>query len=574
MRAPHGAVPSGLSLLLAIPLLPLLCAASCWEITPPPPGDGKDKALLAPTRDELLAILQHHRSLVLPRVSAAVRADVEAFAAQFPLESPAGLLPIEPTGGFDESGTMGFEIRRRDWAYALHGGVFTLAAAGGGQGWLDAGFWCYLEATLLNPDEPDHLANVGFHLNARHECRDAARVLAYARAIDASHQAVLNNLGYAHAACAEFARAIEATIAANGAGAVEDGRLERLAEYYEAIGDSELAQAVRSRADRELIPPNQWSLAQLSAWQAMYDQFIRELMDRDLAALEAANPERGRLADQYAEDGRRFDEAMEACRKVPVPVLCEPALIVLREMHCGCIPSAHLAFLAGRANHHARIIALEMATETHLWAIAAEFRSRGVAFLERIATLSDAERAAVARRWEELVLVGPLTHRKVAIPEALDFARRDLAERHQALRDQMAFGCEPVSTQTCPQGLPTAFTINLGIASAVINTNGTVSVSIGGGTRVEVQYDVHTGLSGVGVAVGINLGPLLEGGVYVTLRDGEAEIGATLGARVDSPVAPGSTTLANPKLMLWQNQRVEQAGRWSGSAITNVQGAN
>ena len=81
---------------------------------------------------------------------------------------------------------------------------------------LDVGFWCFLEAALLHPEEPEHLSNVAFYLNERGKSTDARKLLLRALSFDNKNTIVLNNLAYASAALGDYACAVTHSLAAMG----------------------------------------------------------------------------------------------------------------------------------------------------------------------------------------------------------------------------------------------------------------------------------------------------------------------------------------------------------------------
>jgi hypothetical protein len=165
------------------------------------------------------------------------RDDVEAQAAGHPVESSEMVEPVV----VQSDGTpphLTVIVNRRDWVYAVRGITFTHVGmfALGQAAMLDLGFWCFLEAALLRPDEPEHLSNVAFHLNERGESADARTLLLRALSLDEKNTVVLDNLAYASAVLGDHESAIKYSLVALGQDQGVSFLLERLRYYGEAGG--------------------------------------------------------------------------------------------------------------------------------------------------------------------------------------------------------------------------------------------------------------------------------------------------------------------------------------------------
>jgi hypothetical protein len=135
---------------------------------------------------------------------------VETYTYRFPIDQPPNAMPLTFDYSEDER-DMNIRpiINRRDWAYALEGfrNTFMGGVYEGSASMVDLGFWCFLQAALLKM-EPDHLANVGFHLNNRGAFDDAASVLCYARSLHVDHPGIHNNLAHTLASLGNFHEAL------------------------------------------------------------------------------------------------------------------------------------------------------------------------------------------------------------------------------------------------------------------------------------------------------------------------------------------------------------------------------
>ena len=108
----------------------------------------------------------------------------------------------------DEQITTSLTPKRRDWALALIGLEYTFL---GGyydaySAYLDLGFWSFLEAALINL-EPNHLANIGFHLNNKGKYKTARKILCYAQSVNDNLFEVHNNLSFSLASLGQVADA-------------------------------------------------------------------------------------------------------------------------------------------------------------------------------------------------------------------------------------------------------------------------------------------------------------------------------------------------------------------------------
>ena len=138
-------------------------------------------------------------------------------------------------------------VRSRDWALARVGLAYTLAGAmGEGKAALfDLGYWCFLEAALIAPDEPQHLVNVAFHLNERERFEAALVVLARALELDPDLPGALSNQAYAQAGNGDYDAAIRSLLNELADGIAPVYARERLARYFDLAGFPEAAQSYR-----------------------------------------------------------------------------------------------------------------------------------------------------------------------------------------------------------------------------------------------------------------------------------------------------------------------------------------
>ena len=200
------------------------------------PGDARAaaKACGQPKSEaEIRALLQKWRDQIRPGLPAQEVKLVEQAASPLPLDLPAGQL----SATFEDFETktemkIGLKAQRRDMAYALAGFGYTFLGGNfvGQEKMKDVGLWCFLEAALLKMI-PDHLVNVGFHLNERGAYDDALSVLCYAAALSPNSPAVHNNLAYNLAAKGNFKEAVNEAAQTASLEPAKDSYRQRL-EYY------------------------------------------------------------------------------------------------------------------------------------------------------------------------------------------------------------------------------------------------------------------------------------------------------------------------------------------------------
>ena len=190
--------------------------------------------------DSISILLQQYRDEIYPTLPVDKRKEVENFASGYPVEVSGNAEPVV----LQSNGTppqLKAVINRKDWAYAEKGINYTYIGifAVGQEKMLDVGFWCFLEAALLHPEEPEHLSNVAFYLNERGKSTDARKLLLRALSFDNKNTIVLNNLAYASAALGDYACAVTHSLAAMGQQQGVSLIAERL-RYYAKEGGYDL----------------------------------------------------------------------------------------------------------------------------------------------------------------------------------------------------------------------------------------------------------------------------------------------------------------------------------------------
>lgn len=203
------------------------------EVRPEPAPRSLEIDLPQSTAADVDAILTDMLSRLESSVPAEWRSLVELYAASLPVPSqnhadlPAPLAFVMKASGADREVTVG--PSRRDWAFALAGGLYAQAGLSmPASGLMDLALWSFIRSAQL-AKEPDHLANVAFSLNVMRRYQDALTLLAYAERRAPDHPDVhghlahaLRRLGRDRDADAELALAISKDRKANAAEAGEN----------------------------------------------------------------------------------------------------------------------------------------------------------------------------------------------------------------------------------------------------------------------------------------------------------------------------------------------------------------
>lgn len=145
----------------------------------------------------------------------------------------------------EEENEYTIDIKTQDWAYAAIGIENTLI---GGlvdeqEDKLGLGLYCFLQAAALNPDEPEHLSNVAFHLNNNGDYENSKLLLKYALILDENYYSARSNLAYAYAGQENYTYAILEQLKVVSL-RPEKHHFLRLAEYYKKAGLTEASEAV------------------------------------------------------------------------------------------------------------------------------------------------------------------------------------------------------------------------------------------------------------------------------------------------------------------------------------------
>ncbi|NLE59862.1 MAG: hypothetical protein GX616_16035 [Planctomycetes bacterium] len=521
------------------------------------PGPGNDEgkpstpdnngAATVPSRSEVITILQEYRDALYPGLPATERQSVEAFVAGYPLEAPSGTQPIEVHSNNAASPTLTAVINRRDWAYAVKGVDYSFVGVfgQGQQDMFDVAFWCFLEASLLQPDETEHLANVAFHLNAREKHLDAKTLLLYARSVRPGSIPVLHNLAYAYACLGDYHAAItEQLDAVNRCPGVRF-LLDRLAAYYELAGMS--AEAAFIRNLRDGIDPGEWPVPEFPMGLSPAGLgVVAELMQlqgammSEMVTVQPPPVDDLDLLLQYADVNSTETSCTVSVRDQS---LDRPLLEREQEICRTCnMPAAVNRYqldmtAAGRAVTWARSYQRDASP------IITRYLGLGMEHIYAASGLSATERVRLLDFWHAQVVTheNNLLHGTQA---ALTELRRIATEGPTQV---MGSSCMPgvdIEIYHDPEcdGIPFCgkFSVWFGVGSVQIDLpSGQIELTFGQGTQIKVGYNLKTKAPLVGLGYGFDLDGLAEVGAFATF-DGEKGFSGVLDFGPHGPFAlPG-----------------------------------
>lgn len=201
-------------------------------------------------------VIQEYLGQTAAQVSSDETKELELAVTDYKLEPPSGLEPVlvpSPASG----GELEFKpvINTRDWAYAAKGIEYTFLGGlvDGQEDKLDMGLYSFLQAAALNPDEPEHLSNVAFHLNNKGDYDQSFIILSYALSINEDYVPARSNLAYAYAGQGDYTKAVLEQLRVVSL-RPEKWYLQRLAEYYEGAGMPEAAKAINDALEGSQEP--------------------------------------------------------------------------------------------------------------------------------------------------------------------------------------------------------------------------------------------------------------------------------------------------------------------------------
>lgn len=522
-------------LLLAL----IVVVASCWPMagavaargqTPPTTRDNEwsadpyEASLLGEADADVAGILSRWRDQIAPQVPAAERKKVEDFVAKYPVEAPPGAEPIDFQVKQGKEWQVTPVVNRKDWAYAIQGASYTLGGiVGQGQkAMLDVGFWCFLEAALLRPDEVEHLSNVAFHLNLRMAYDDAATVLLHAREMDDSHVAVRNNLAYSYAGRGDFNAALAEQEQAIMLRPDQLIYQERLARYLAAAGQPLAATSIIGSLmawDQKVrdvgvpsftIPPplspgGKQALDNIDALSAEFEDWA---VDR----LGPAREEAGRAVQAWTEAAgpilQRWGDCMWQVGQAPGMSGPEKLYKMCRDCD---MPAAQQIMQATQpvfAGAEPLVEAFEAEALTQL-----AFTVSSAQSTVNSSTLDPVEAEYLLSQVHERIYVPHLT-KILGVRQQMEGARkRTLAE----FQSSMAAGCgaAPVELQYVEPWKPMdplpALYVDLFFFSFQTQPDGTMKLSIGKGVQLKLEFNIETYQVGIGAGVGFSFGASVPG---------------------------------------------------------------
>lgn len=521
----------------------------------------------------VLAILTRYRDPLADSVRADVRAAVEEYVQQFPVDP--SLAPAIQSSAAPETGEDIFDVDpgRRDWAYAVNGLPFTLAASEptGGRAWLDLGMWCFLEAALLVPDEPEHLVNVAFHLNVRGEFDDARQLLFYALELDPQHLAAAENLAYTYEQQQSWACAIailQDEVLPRG---LPDGDVVgRLVSAYRALGAVEPANDFESLLGD--VPSDGFAQALTPSGDPRFFEVFEELnrvyvaggySDR-IAAIELSFiglGEPARCGSGPAPGNGATDAifaAWNACRDAVLEAsLSENEQ---RRQLCECDLALESRFVSHDSGATVANSSLALRKNVERQEVVRQYRAD---LLNRInaADLQDSDRAFLTDFFERSTRALSLGFHNGALRE-VSGGELCVQEQRREFSTQAAI-CSLLPATAPQQVLFAPFTLNLGIAKVSVSSNLTLKVTIGQGIQVFAEFNPITDRVALGGGLGVSFGSLFNGKLFSTqayfkVRPSEGlELGVKLDVATPTGSAKSSGSVINPKVLLFRNARPE-----------------
>lgn len=547
MAPPRRAAPRLIVLVLAA----LVATCSSWSC-----GGSDEEApaaqggAVAPTAEEVRAILVRHRDAVAKGLPAEERARVDGEAAKHPTTAPSGTAPVRQASArpgtlspaatpTDEDKSLHALVARRDWAYATLGITYSLRGGfeAGQAALLDVAFYCFLEAALLVVDEPEHLVNVAFHLNDRALFADARAVLLFARGLSPKNVAVRNNLAFATARLGDPSSAASEELAALS---LAPARLfwTRLAGYWDAAKRPEEAAMARAMATdagaiptvSAVVPPA--SLAAANAFIEVLGPLQSSLTD-GLAAVGGApgipmtlEYDLAMLPDIVAiRDRRAFCQQRVAAENADKPAMVRDVLV--------CEQCDRVAAMEERQLAHTYVNTVIAKTRT--WAsltliVVAEHLDKGLAGIAARSDLSPEDRAGLVAYWQS-AMAGWVEVVAVGVHENVENARM-----------LTAFYDDNLNSLSCGRGLVPSWVWNpdellpFGGKITVWFVVGQLSidmkkgyVELQGGQFVQgkIGWNWKTNDPLIGIGIGVNLDGIVETGAFISL-DARSGLGGSI----------------------------------------------
>jgi hypothetical protein len=517
-------------------------------------SDSQASADLTPAAQaDVLALLRRYRDEIYPTLPAEQRHDVEQVVAGFPVDAPPDVAPIILQASSDAEPRLEPVVGRRDWAYAEQGITFTfIGILGEGQAhWLDVGFWCFLEAALLDIGEQEHLANVAFHLNGRQHYADARTVLEYARSLNPLHLAVRNNLAYALAGLGDYDQAIAEQLAAIAYWPGSTFFLEGLSRYYRAAGMADAAALTDAMIEAvetlpEAPPPGDLdglSSAGFTLWAELVDLSLTMIADADVGGLPsvpATIEDVPALATAIADirDVRsaciqRVDEdnadLPAAARDVLICEQCE--LPALRD-------EAALA-----EDEVARIMQGTQEYEAHALSVLADYLALGLNTIRNDPSITELDRTILSDYWHTEVLTWVRLVRQNTIENAEQAVQLAVSYQQiqlQCMREQIPdYVWDP--SVLLPFGGKLSIWFILGSLHLDI-PEGKVELSLGQGWQGKLGWNWITDSPTLGFGYGINLDKVIEVGAFARFSPASGLVGSVDFAPPGVPfAAPGTT---------------------------------
>jgi len=470
--------------------------------------------------------------------------DIESYCGQFPLNAGAGIAPVLVEENADMGTILMPDINQRDWAYAYLGIQYTLAGIflQGQEYQLTKALWCFLEAASLNPDEPEHYANIAFHLNGKEAYYDALIVLMKAKSIqhhDSINVMACNNMAYAYAAVKDPTMALIEMNNALSQWPDNEFLLEKVNIYSEGMNDSEsnyadvIGMGCSEVGNIEIYPP-ELSTDQLSTNGLMYYQKLISLIQEYIVKFSEL---------PWYECPASLEDIMDLWQQIAS----------LRDNRSDCYSTTENAQLCDKCDkpyetalhNMALYVSGDVITVTQQWQtrslkLAAEYRERIFSDIRQESSINENDRNVFLAYWEEYFLYESASIWEISISNmcyAKDFER--------SYRPQLSCYTYEVPPVILPFGGKISIWVGLGSISIDAN-KGEAEIQFGQGWQGSIGWNWKTNTPTLGIGYGVNLDKLIQPGAFIRYTPGKGLVGSVDISPATEFILPGASAPSIP----------------------------
>lgn len=470
----------------------------------------------------IVQALKDLSNTVVGHVDSALKAQIEAEAAGYPLELSEGSPGITQDVVEDaDNVSITYQIQRRDWLYARYGTKYTLMGAfGEGQAQLlDTGFWLFLQAAILHPEEPEHISNVIFHLNAKGMFQEALQLAEYAVNNLDGYAGVHNNMAYAKAALGDFLGAVNSSGLALAYAPTSQLFLDRLAAYMRLAGLEDAAEALENTDVSSFYPPAITGLTPAGDDVLTHiDDLDQEMYSRaDIASMESLPAAQAAYDEFLNYTTTIYEDSFFYC---PLQVLIEGAEDIAYAQCVNCyLPGLESIF--GKASSTYGDFRGSMSTLSSKWhQILQELKSDGFAKIELSDTLTTNDKILLQKALQERLVA---KHTKI-----IDNKKKTMEQQWHSLvadyQSTAAYGCGDAPMSELEQFVREdpmckyfpmfckKWGIWFGIGSFTFDPKEMVELTLGEGLNIKVGYNLKTDHISVGAGYGFTASVLSLGG--------------------------------------------------------------